>query len=95
MRLLLLLLFLAATLFSQLQQKHGVLKDESRMPLAGKTVSLIKATDSSTIKLAVAKANASAIHSKIIKGNYKYKVPTTFINLSVPVLLAFILVHLI
>ena len=71
MRLLLLLLLTATTVFSQAQQINGLAKDESGAPLNGATVSLIKATDSSTIKLAVTKANGSYSFSGIKEGNYK------------------------
>lgn len=74
MRILLLLLLTATTLFSQAQQIKGVVKDETGTPLNGTTVSLIKATDSSTIKLAVSKANGSYNFSGIKEGNYKVMV---------------------
>ncbi len=71
MRSLLILLLTATTIFSQAQQINGLAKDESEAPLNGATVSLIKATDSSTIKLAVTKANGSYSFSGIKEGNYK------------------------
>jgi len=71
MRLLLLLLLIAVALFSKAQQINGLAKDESGAPLNGATVSLLKATDSSTIKLAVAKANGSYSFSAIKEGNYR------------------------
>ncbi len=71
MRPLLILLLTATTIFSQAQQINGLAKDESEAPLNGATVSLIKATDSSTIKLAVTKANGSYSFSGIKEGNYK------------------------
>jgi len=61
----------ATAFFSQAQQINGVVKDESGTPLNGTTVSLLKATDSSTIKLAVSKANGSYTFSGIKEGNYK------------------------
>src|SRR5438477_1952959 len=69
MRLLLVLLLTAITIFSQAQQITGLAKDENGAPLNGATVSLIK--DSSTIKLAVTRANGSYIFSGIKEGNYK------------------------
>ncbi len=71
----LLLLLLAATTFvSQAQQINGLAKDENGTPLNGVTVSLIKATDSSTVKLAVTKANGAYSFSGIKEGNYKVMV---------------------
>jgi hypothetical protein len=74
MRLLLLLLLTATSVFSQAQQVNGLTKDESGAPLNGATASLIKANDSSTIKLAVTKANGSYIFPGIKEGNYKVRV---------------------
>ena len=74
MRHLLLLLLTATALFSRAQQINGLAKDESGDPLNGATVSLTKATDSSTIKLAVTKANGSFSFSGIKEGNYKVMV---------------------
>lgn len=71
MRLLLLLLLIAASVFSQAQQVNGLAKDESGAPLNGATVSLIKITDSFAVKLAVTKANGSYSFSGIKDGNYK------------------------
>ena len=71
MRLLLLLLLTLTTFFSQAQQINGVTKDESGQPLNGATVSLIKAKDSSIIKLAVTKIDGSYSFSGISEGNYK------------------------
>lgn len=72
MRLLLLLILLTATsVFSQAQQVNGLTKDENGAPLNGATASLIKANDSSTIKLAITKENGSYIFSGIKEGNYK------------------------
>jgi len=71
MRILLLPLMTAITVFSHAQQISGLTKDESGTPLNGSTVSLIKAADSSTIKLAVTKANGSYNFSGIKEGNYR------------------------
>jgi len=71
MRILLLLLLTSTTFFLQAQQINGLAKDESGAPLNGATVSLIKATDSSTVKLAVTKVNGSYSFSGIREGNYK------------------------
>ena len=71
MRILLLLLLTATTIFSQAQQISGLAKDESGAPLNRATVSLIKATDSSTIKLAVTNVTGSYSFSGIREGNYK------------------------
>ncbi len=71
MRLLLTLLLTATTVFSQAQQINGLAKDESGQALNGATVSLIKANDSSIIKLAITKTNGSYSFSGIKEGNYK------------------------
>lgn len=71
MRLLLLLLLTSTALFSQAQQINGLVKDESGTPLNGVTVSLLKATDSTAIKLAVTKENGAYLFFGIKEGNYK------------------------
>src|SRR5215213_2366424 len=71
MRLLLLFVLTAITLLSQAQQINGLAKDESGTPLNGATVSLLRATDSSTIKLAVTTAKGSYNFSGIKNGDYK------------------------
>src|SRR6266404_1766544 len=77
MRLLLLLLLIATSVFSQAQQINGLTKDESGAPLSGATASLIKANDSSTIKLAITKENGAYIFSGIKEGNYKVRITYT------------------
>ncbi|HMJ48266.1 MAG TPA: carboxypeptidase-like regulatory domain-containing protein, partial [Ferruginibacter sp.] len=71
MRLLTLLLLLGITKFSQAQQITGLAKDENGAPINGGTVSLLKAKDSSTIKLAITSANGSYSFSRIKEGDYK------------------------
>src|SRR5258705_13420533 len=66
-----LLLLNITTVLAQAQQINGVAKDETGAPLNGATVSLIKATDSSTIKLAITKANGVYSFTDIKEGNYK------------------------
>src|SRR4051812_12904408 len=70
MRLFLLLLLTAITICSQAQQINGLAKDEAGIALGGATVSLVKASDSSTVKLAVTKSNGSYSFSGIKDGNY-------------------------
>ncbi|MEO6328080.1 MAG: outer membrane beta-barrel family protein [Ginsengibacter sp.] len=74
MRLQLLLLLTASSIFSQAQQINGLTKGEGGSPLTGATVSLIKARDSSTVKLAVTKQNGSYDFLNIKEGNYKVMV---------------------
>mgnify|MGYP001584509375 CR=1 FL=1 len=74
MRLLLLLLIITISVFSQAQQINGLAKDESGAPLNAATVSLIKASDSSSIKLAVTKLDGFYVFSGIKEGNYKVMV---------------------
>ncbi len=71
MRLLLLLLLSATTLFSQAQQINGFTKDENGAPLGGVTVSLMKAKDSSIVKLAVTKSDGAYSFSSAPEGNYR------------------------
>src|SRR5205085_818051 len=71
MRMLIVLLLTASTVFAQAQQINGLAKDENGSPLSGATVSLMKATDSSVVKLVVTKANGSYNFSGIKEGNYK------------------------
>ena len=71
MRAILLLLLTATTIFTQAQQINGLAKDDNGTALAGATISLIKATDSSVIKLAVTKPDGTYGFSGIREGNYK------------------------
>ena len=71
MRLLLLLVLTATSVFSQAQQINGLAKDENGTPLNGATVSLLRAKDSSVIKLAVIKSGGVYDFSGIKEGNYK------------------------
>ncbi len=59
------------TLISQAQQISGLVKDENGAPLSGATVNLVKANDSSTVKLAITKVNGSYVFSGINAGSYK------------------------
>src|SRR5437773_5175986 len=74
MRPLLLLLLIPISVFVQGQQINGLAKDESGAPVNGATVSLVRAADSSTIKLAVTKPNGSFDFSGVKEGNYKVMV---------------------
>lgn len=78
MRHILLLLLSATSLFLKAQQLTGQAKDESGSPVSGATVSLLKAKDSSTVKLAITKANGSYSFSGIKEGNYRMLV--TFVG---------------
>jgi len=71
MRYLLLLLLTTATSFSQAQQISGFVKDENEVSLNGVTVSLVKATDSSIVKLALTNANGAYHFSGMKEGNYR------------------------
>jgi len=73
MRSILLLLLTTTTVFTQAQQINGLAKDENGAPLAGATISLMRTTDSSIIKLAVTKADGAYSFSGIKEGNYKTK----------------------
>lgn len=74
MRPLLLLLLTATFSSAQGQQIKGMAKDENGAPLNAATVSLIRITDSSTVKLAVTKTNGSYDFSGMKAGNYKLAV---------------------
>ncbi len=71
MRSLLLLLLIATSIVSQAQHINGQAKDENAAPLAGVTVSLMKASDSSIIKLAVTRPDGVYHFSGMPEGNYK------------------------
>jgi iron complex outermembrane recepter protein len=73
MRLLFLLLLISSNSFVQAQQISGFARDEAG-PLAGATVSLIKAKDSSSVKFAVTKTDGSYSFSGIKEGVYKLQV---------------------
>lgn len=65
------LLLILISSFVYAQQITGSVKDDNGAPLIGATVSLIKAIDSSTVKLAITKTNGSYIFSGIKEGIYK------------------------
>lgn len=69
MRQLLLMLLTAFGFSAQGQQINGFAKDDNGIPIYGATVSLIR--DSSTIKLAVTKADGAYDFSGIRQGSYK------------------------
>ncbi len=71
MKLLLIVLLTAMASLSQAQKISGVAKDEAGAPLAGATVSLLKAKDSSVVKLAVTKADGTYSFSEIKEGSYR------------------------
>jgi iron complex outermembrane receptor protein len=71
MRLLLTLLLTATIFATQAQQINGIAKDENGAPLTGATISLVRAKDSTVIKLAVTKTNGTYSFSTIKEGNYK------------------------
>ena len=71
MRLLFLLLLATTTSVVQAQQISGAAKDASGVPLSGATISLLKASDSSVVKLAVSKENGAFTFTGIREGNYR------------------------
>jgi len=71
MRLLLLILLTVTTISSQAQQINGLAKNENGSPLGGATVSLVRSTDSSTMKLAVTNPDGGFSFSGVKEGNYK------------------------
>src|SRR5687768_13056523 len=71
MRFLLVLLLTSAFSLLHAQQITGIAKDETGKPLNGATVSLLKASDSSTVKLAVTKSNGIYIFSGIKESAYR------------------------
>ena len=73
MKSILLLLLTAISLSTHAQQINGLTKDENGTPLSGATISLIKATDSSVIKLAVTKGDGAYSFTGIKEGNYRTK----------------------
>jgi iron complex outermembrane recepter protein len=71
MRVLFLLTFIATTLLSQAQEITGFARDEAGNAITGATVSLLKAKDSSIVKLALTKTNGAYSFAGIKEGNYK------------------------
>src|SRR5262245_20544643 len=71
MRILFFLLLTATVSLAQAQQISGLAKDESGTPLSGATISLVRISDSSVVKLAVTKTNGAYNFSGINEGNYK------------------------
>ncbi|HEX6333402.1 MAG TPA: carboxypeptidase-like regulatory domain-containing protein, partial [Flavisolibacter sp.] len=68
----LLALFLAAQIiaFAAFAQVSGVAKDAQGQPLKGATVSLMKAADSSIVKLAATKEDGSYTFPSVAEGSY-------------------------
>src|SRR5579885_1907027 len=62
---------ISATLMAQ--EISGIIKDESGVPLAGTTISLVKAADSSIIKLAVSNQSGNYTFNSIKTGSYRIK----------------------
>ena len=71
MKSILLLLLTASGFLTQAQQINGIAKDAMGSPLAGTTISLHKASDSTVVKLAVSKENGSYVFTGINEGNYR------------------------
>ncbi|MGZ5135985.1 MAG: TonB-dependent receptor domain-containing protein, partial [Flavitalea sp.] len=71
MRLLFIILVIMSAIVSQAQQIAGAVKDENGNPLKGVTVNLVKAADTSSVKLAVTNTNGSFSFPAIGEGNYK------------------------
>ena len=61
----------ATAAFSQAQQINGLAKDENGTPLNGATISLLRAKDSSVVKLAVTKHDGAYNFYGIKEGNYR------------------------
>ncbi|MEO7983611.1 MAG: TonB-dependent receptor [Bacteroidota bacterium] len=71
MRFMLLLMLTATTLHSQAQQISGLIKDENGTPLSGVTISLMRTSDSSVIKLAISQPAGLYSFSGIREGKYR------------------------
>lgn len=71
MRLLFLSLLLVGFTTLQAQTVTGIVKDDGGSPLSGATVSLVKAKDTSLVKLAVAGGNGSYAFNGIQQGDYR------------------------
>src|SRR5574339_1163758 len=70
MKSILMLLLSSMTLITE-AQINGTVKDDNGSPLTGTTVSLLKAADSTVLKLAVSKENGTYSFSEIKEGNYR------------------------
>lgn len=74
MRILFMILLTAITLGLNAQQISGITKDAQGVPVNGATISLLKAKDSSVVKLAVSKENGAYSFINIKEGAYRVKV---------------------
>ena len=59
MRCLLTLLLITSAMLTRAQQISGLVKDDSGKPLQGATVSLVKVSDTATVKLALTRADGA------------------------------------
>ena len=71
MRCLLTLLLITSAMLTRAQQISGLVKDDSGKPLQGATVSLVKVSDTATVKLALTRADGAFTISGIKEGNYR------------------------
>jgi hypothetical protein len=71
MRSLLLLLLVTGAFQVNAQQVSGLAKDVQGTPLNGATITLLRAKDSSVVKLAVSKENGSYVFTEIKGGDYR------------------------
>lgn len=67
----LLLLLIASAYFTNAQQISGFVKDINGNPLSNTTISLLKTTDSSVVKLAITKENGSYVFTSVKEGSYR------------------------
>jgi len=65
---------LLTTVVALSQQVKGTVKDENGKPVAGATISLLKASDSATIKLATTKENGDYAINPVTPGSYRISV---------------------
>ncbi|HZI01919.1 MAG TPA: carboxypeptidase-like regulatory domain-containing protein, partial [Flavisolibacter sp.] len=69
-----LLMSLLTTVIALSQQVKGTVKDENGKPVAGATISLLKASDSATVKLATTKENGDYAINPVTPGSYRISV---------------------
>ncbi len=74
MRLFFLSLLLTAFTALQAQNISGVAKDEASNPLSGASIALVKAKDTSVVKLAVAGGNGTYLFQNIKEGDYRVSI---------------------
>lgn len=83
MRTLFLLLFVLAASVASAQTISGTAKDDAGTPMSGATVALVKAKDTSVVKLGVASSNGAYSFSGVQPGDYRIMISSVGYNAAV------------